>query len=208
MKIVILGASRGLGKCLYQELQNLNPGAEFLLVSRKIDLSIHGAFRADCTQETEALFERIESFTATHIIMCAGGGVHGVYESKPWHSHEWTLKLNLIFPMKLAYFCLNRLTQLEQLIFVGSSVAESAPDPLASSYCASKHGLLGFVTTLIKENKGLDIRLVSPPYMETALLPEGSWPRREGLAQKPEEVARKFVQHMMDKSRKNTHITF
>jgi short-subunit dehydrogenase len=149
----------------------------------------------------------MESFAPTHVILCAGGGVHGVYESKPWHSHEWTLQLNLIFPMKLAHFCLNHLTQLEQLIFVGSSIAESAPDPLASSYCASKHGLLGFATTLIKEDKGIDIRLMSPPYMETDLLPEGSWPRREGLAQKPEEVARKFVRHMMDKSQKNTHIT-
>lgn len=212
MKIVILGSSRGLGKELFLKLRAVHAHASFLLVSRKIHLlETHQSefveiFQADFTKDVTELFEKIKEFAPTHIICNAGGGVHGNYLNKNWKDHLWTLQLNLIFPMSLAHFCWNQIETLQQLIFIGSSVAESGPDPEASSYCASKHGLKGFVESLQIENPEADMRLMSPPYMETDLLPPGSWPRRKGLAIPPDAVAEKIVFHMMDKLAKNTHI--
>ncbi len=215
MKIAILGASRGLGKCLLGELQKISPESSYFISSRKIALleKLKGHYsnlqilECDFTGDTSQLFSSLKEFQPTHIICNAGGGVHGKFHEKNWKDHLWTLKLNLIFPMELAHFCLSQLTQLEQLSFVGSAIAESAPDENASSYCTSKHGLRGFVKTLQIENN-LDIRLISPPYMETDMLPLGSWPRREGLAKKTEDVAAQIVHQLMDKTQKSTHISF
>lgn len=215
MKVAILGASRGLGKSLLEEFHKTSPDNYFLISSRKKDLlekikESHKNIQicvCDFTSDTSELFQTLQEFQPTHVIYNAGGGVHGKFQEKNWKDHLWTLKLNLLFPMELAHFCLNQLTHLEQLVFVGSAIAEASPDENASSYCASKHGLRGFVRTLQKENE-LDIRLISPPYMETDLLPPGSWPRREGLAQKTQIVAAQIVQLLMDKTQKSTHISF
>jgi short-subunit dehydrogenase len=102
-----------------------------------------------------------------------------------------------------------------QLLFVGSAIAEDKPDPLAASYAAAKHALKGLVGSVAAEleadRKGpkdktasadrgalqVQVKLFSPGYMDTDLLPKDAWPRRKsGLLQSPSEVAKDLVRLM------------
>ena len=108
----------------------------------------------------------------------AGGGPHGKFQSKEFKDHLWAYKLNLLFPAELIHWSLRNLS-LKQFVLVGSSVAESNADPLASSYSSAKHGLKGLVSSINAEGCDFDLRLFSPPYMDTDLLPNNSQPYAE-----------------------------
>ena len=68
-----------------------------------------------------------------------------------------------------------------QVILVGSSVAESAADPKAASYCAAKHALRGLFLSLREEYPDWDLRLFSPGYMDTDMLPPHALVRKKGV---------------------------
>ena len=77
---------------------------------------------------------------------------------------------------------------------MGSSVAEDKADPGAASYAAAKHALKGLLESVILEKPDLDVRLFSPGYMDTGMLPQNAWPRQQGLAEDPDAVARRLWQ--------------
>ncbi len=206
MKWAILGASRGLGKHLYLELISKYPRSSFLISSRKDHLlteianSSTTVLKCDFTQPEPYFWEKFIEFAPTHIIYNAGGGAYGRFESKDWKDHFWTLKLNLLFPMELTHRIFKENLKYDQICFIGSQVADSVPDIHASSYCASKHGLRGFVETLKLENPTKDIRWVRPPYMETDLLPLNSKPREMGIAQNPQKIALEIIESLSQSS--------
>ena len=85
------------------------------------------------------------------------------------------------------------------MIFIGSDIADSQPDPKAGSYCAAKHGLRGLISSVVAEGDSRDIRFFRPGYMDTALLPPNAKPRREGRTLlNPRDVAQNFVQWALD----------
>lgn len=207
-RIAILGASRGLGKALAVNLAK-NEDFTLLLTSRKMTNPVFKQafapydhrvtfFSADFTkpEEVRAIFEQLKQFNAGRIIYCAGGGPFGLYEDRPWHSHAWAFQLNLLFPAQLLHHLLGAsqadFRSLKQVIFIGSAIAETKPDPGAASYSAAKHGLKGLMASVIEENRELelDIRLYSPGYMDTSMLPPNSRPRQDGsLIADPEKIA-------------------
>ncbi len=200
-KYILLGASRGLGWATYQEIKMQEPDSEILLVSRKIDskknelksLTATHSFDLTNWSKDDSLFKKIIEFQPTHIIYFAGGGPHGDFETKKWSDHEWALKISFLTPAQMIHQVAqnqNDLKALKSVVVIGSSVAESNPDPHAASYCAAKHALKGLVSTLQIENKtAFKLNLFSPGYMETDLLPARSWPRTQNQAEKPEKVA-------------------
>jgi NAD(P)-dependent dehydrogenase (short-subunit alcohol dehydrogenase family) len=97
---------------------------------------------------------------------------------------------------------------LKQFILVGSSVAESQSDPKASSYSAAKHALWGLYKTVIKENPQIDLRLFSPPYMETDMLPLHSEPRQSGKAWAPEKISSIMLEWIQDCNKTLDHYKF
>ncbi len=207
-RIAILGASRGLGLSLTERLLN-SSSVQLWLSSRKIEQladtpTLHG--RSDRvrlvtmdfskSENQRELFESLKVFKPTRIFYCAGGGPFGRFQDKPWHSHLWALNLNLIFPSQLLHTALNEMNSsmadLSQMIFVGSAIAESKADPGAASYAASKHGLKGLICSIVAEipSESLDIRLYSPGYMNTGMLPPNSRPRQDGsLIADPHKIA-------------------
>jgi short-subunit dehydrogenase len=92
------------------------------------------------------------------------------------------------------HFCLN-LPSVQQIVVVGSSIAESQPDPGAVSYAAGKHGLKGCISSLQGEVRK-DVRLFSPGYMSTDMLPPQAQARLEQTASidSAERVAKLFVE--------------
>jgi short-subunit dehydrogenase len=120
------------------------------------------------------------------VVYCAGGGPHGLFESKEWKDHAWALQLNLFSPMLLVHHWLKARRAGRngpgRFVIVGSRIAEQNPDPLASSYAAAKAGIHGFVSSVQEEleespNK---VWLFSPGYMDTDLLPSTSRVRHDG----------------------------
>lgn len=222
-KIMGLGVSRGLGRATLLSPAVLKSGAELSLISRKItqlqelqfELATQGisanAYDLDLAQNAnlENLFNLIEGFQPTRIWYFAGGGPHGDFASKNWPTHEWALQLNFLTPAKMLHHLLEqKLPNLKQVMFVGSDVAESRPDKGAASYAAAKHALKGLVTSLQLENPYFDLRLASPGYMDTDLLPRNAWPREKGLVSNPQVVAERLVQWLENSDDANRHNPF
>ena len=208
--IAFLGCSRGLGKqvCLQAQIEFENSFS--LLVARNSELLSELSLSLEKDSHWQSLdFSKEDSVEKTvellkkHSIkkLCyfAAGGPYGNFADKKWKDHMWSLQVSFLTPARLLHACLSDSElKLEQVIFIGSTVADSRPDPMASSYAASKHGLKGLVSTVIAEKPGMDLRFFRPGYMDTDLLPANTAPRLEKSVLDPKEVAWKFWQWTKD----------
>lgn len=199
-KTAILGASRGLGAELAKILKTEGGASSLFLASRKLEpiksSSIH-QMSCDFTkaEDQTKLFEALKTFSPTLLLYVAGGGPYGEFFSKSWKDHAWALELNLLFPAKLLHFAGGNLENLKEALFIGSDIAEAKPDPRAASYSASKHGLRGLLISVAEENPRVKVRLYSPGYMDTLMLPPNAKARQSGqVIHKPNIVAQDIVQ--------------
>jgi len=204
MKLALLGANRGMGWEVAQVAAKSEETNSLLACSRKLqnlenlkiqngELQIHSM---DFSKENQwpELQEKIESFQPDRIWYFAGGGPYGKYSDKNWKDHLWAWQVSFLTPARLLHNFLNpHWSFCQQLVLIGSTVAEDKPDPNAASYCAAKHALKGLVTTVLKEGHSKDIRLFSPSYMDTELLPPNAHPRQSGTKiDSPQQVAEVF----------------
>lgn len=184
--VAIFGASRGLGQSLARHISEKD--------IRVSGFSRKGPFASDFTTEAGCL--TVEKFLLEdppdRIFFMAAGGPFGAFESKAWKDHQWAWNLTFLFPARILHFLLKHNLK-PQTILIGSSVAENAGDQNAASYCAAKHALLGLYRTLRLENPDWDLRLYSPGYMDTPLLPPHAAVRNQGI-HSPEAVARELWQ--------------
>lgn len=212
--VAIFGASRGLGRELAVGFAKRAEVKSILIVARTADqlhrlavelrrvrarlddLAVHVlTFDLSKSAKLDVLMHALQEHQVHKVIYAAGGGPYGLFEERPWPSHEWALQVNLLTPAQLLHAALAKKgPQLKQWIFVGSAIAEGAGDPRAASYAAAKHGLVGLYSSLRAESPDFDVRLYSPGYMDTGLLPKSA-PQRQtpGLVQPPAQVARDFL---------------
>ncbi|MGZ5280507.1 MAG: SDR family NAD(P)-dependent oxidoreductase, partial [Pseudobdellovibrionaceae bacterium] len=190
---VLLGASRGFGLSFLQKAASEN-----ILIhnfSRKPAEAIgsveNHAFDFSNEERWEELSKQIQALAPERIFYFAGGGPFGNYQAKNWKDHQWALRVTFELPAFLLHQCLRNPKELKQFVVIGSSVAESYADPQASSYSSAKHAIKGLVTSVQAEQKAaFDLRLFSPGYMDTELLPANAWPRQQaGLVKSPAEMA-------------------
>lgn len=193
--IAILGASRGLG---YQLACQLKSQAFLYLASRNVDKlrqefeSPHQVETFDFTNEPSwmELTEQLKTKNIQRVFYIAGGGPHGSYASKQWKDHHWAYKLNFLFPSYLLHAGLNNSSLFQQFIYIGSDICEAKSDPGGASYCASKHAMKGLISSIQAEGINFDLRLFSPGYMDTDMLPPQSTPRKNNMnILNPKEVA-------------------
>lgn len=197
-RVAIIGASRGLGAALGAHLNQLHPETEILAVARRSGSCPGEWLRADVSQEEGQLqvLRALDRFRPQVVVCTVGGGPYGAFATKGWRDHQWSLQVTLLFPARLIHWALT--TGLPtQVVLVGSAVAEAQADPQAASYCAGKHGLMGLIKTLREERAALDIRLYSPGYMDTDLLPPNASVRQRPLW-KPKEVAEDLLKWMAE----------
>ncbi|MBT4761474.1 MAG: SDR family NAD(P)-dependent oxidoreductase [Bdellovibrionaceae bacterium] len=200
-KILLLGGSRGLGrKFLETVLENDNNGShQILLISRKAtQLDIESLGNIKCidfdfskTEQQKLVISEALDFQPNRVFYFASGGPYGSFSQKQWKDHQWALEVSLLCPLRV-FHALSQGVFLKQFVFIGSSVAEDAGDKAAASYAVAKHGLLGFYRSVQLESPSIDIRLFSPGYMDTDMLPAHSKPRELGLCLDPKEVAIKL----------------
>jgi NAD(P)-dependent dehydrogenase (short-subunit alcohol dehydrogenase family) len=170
-RVVIFGSSRGLGAALRQHVEAQHiPVAGWSRVNGDLSTDKGQAFA----------LEFLLSEPASKVFCVAGGGPYGPYHSQPWSAHEWALQVSFIFPAKVLHVLAARAVK-PQVVLIGSSVAEAAADPKAASYCAAKHALRGLFYTVKSEYPDWDLRLFSPGYIDTQLLPKNAPVRRAGV---------------------------
>lgn len=196
--VAILGASRGLGKALVSEY--CERGATVLAVSRSIDQDAYKTLKCDFSKNTEQtrLLRALEEFAPDKIIYCAGGGPFGDFAAKEWKDHQWAWEVSFACAARVVHWALRRGETPAQICLIGSAIAESAPEAGGASYGASKAALKSLYLSLTKAGGPMDLRLYSPGYMDTDLLPPRAWPRRENrLIWSPLEVARDICQWLL-----------
>lgn len=201
--IVVLGATRGLGyefvKCCAEKYGQV----KWMLIGRKVDrldrirtsLTDSEILGADLskTEDQDLVVEKIGQFSPDLLLYFAGGGPYGEFENKQWKDHMWAFQVSFLFPARLLHYCLKKWI-VGRFVAIGSQVAERKADPLASSYCASKHALMGLMESVVAENKSWQIGLYSPSYMDTELLPKNALPRHQGVEiLSPSEVAKDLM---------------
>ena len=205
-KVVVLGASRGLGYELSRwALENGLLEKNLLVISRKIvDSPFNNVtkfnFDLSKSEKYEELVLKLKEFAPNYIWYCAGGGPYGLFANKEWKDHHWAFHVNFYTPSRMIYnFLKGDFSKCEQFVVVGSKIAEDKPDKMAASYCAAKHALKGLVTSLHLEYPEYDLRLFSPSYMDTSLLPKNAFPRQQNLLDDPKLVAKQFLNWATDK---------
>ena len=198
-RYVILGGRRGLGRCLSLEIGARDLGSTQMVSSRKEfspQVSNAESITADLSKREDwpRLWSQIQEFGASHLVFCAGGGPYGKFGDKDFKDHLWALNVSFVS----ASFFLHQFLSSDLRQMVGSHIAEEKVDPMAASYCASKHALLGLISSVQNEYPERDIRLFSPTYLDTDMLPSHSAPREQGLARSPESAAKDMFQWMLD----------
>jgi len=202
-RVLVLGGSRGLGKALVDLLQTKKIFAESL--SRK---SVH-SFDFSKTESWPDVVHKIRALQPTRIFYCAAGGPYGDFQKYEWKDQAWSLRVTFEFPAYLIHQLLKApLTNLKQVCVIGSSIAENQADPGAAMYCAAKHGLKGLILTLQQQDLAFDLRLLSPGYMNTDLLPKGSKPRNQGQSVDPSLIAEMMIHSITDPALRCTHQSF
>src|SRR5690606_7463236 len=116
-KIVVLGASRGLGRHVCEVLTQ-SVESELLLVARTEQSLISACESvkspscspkhlkcdvADPAQQ-ELLFKKIEEFNPHIILNFIGGGPYGAYPEKDWKDHRWAIEVSFLFSARLLHF--------------------------------------------------------------------------------------------------------
>lgn len=206
-KFALLGASRGLGWAMYQVLLKTYPQSHYFLASRKI------LERADQISEKTKLIAQdfskvpgdsdflceLQKFDPSVLIYFAGGGPYGFFEQKKWESHQWCLNTTFLYPAELLHRILQDLNSwknLRKIVFIGSTIAEDQPDPMAASYSAAKHALKGLISSVKAENKSCSVQvdLFSPGYMQTKMIPANSEAFKS--AETPEAVAQCLLEFL------------
>lgn len=190
-KWFIIGASRGLGAEFVKQSQNCHSELEMFLASRKIN-----RFDTSNIENYQILAKQIVDFKPDRLFYFPGGGPYGAYQNFQWKDHEWSFNVTFKFPAFLLHYLAANTCDLKQVVLIGSAIAESNPDPYAAMYCASKHALKGLVSSLQKEGFPIPILLFSPGYIETELLPKGTWPRQSGLARPVTDIAAELLQNI------------
>lgn len=195
-RIAIVGATRGLGAELCRILP---PETRILAIGRKADRlaalrdEIGAALEplaADLTKDISDILNRIEQFQPTRVFYLAGGGPFGNFESKAWKDHQWAWEVTFVGAARVVHAALQYPLR-PQVVLCGSSVAESSGDAKAASYASAKHAILGLYRSLRLENPAFDIRLFSPGYLDTELLPKGAEVRYKGVWS-PQVVAKEL----------------
>jgi short-subunit dehydrogenase len=144
----------------------------------------------DVTKNFEALMENLRRFQADQVFYLAGGGPYGDFQNKAWKDHLWAWEVTFLSAARLLHFILAEFKG-SQMVLCGSSVAESQGDARAASYASAKHALKGLYESVRLENPDFDLRLFSPGYLDTELLPKNASVRYKGVWN-PELAAQKL----------------
>ena len=206
--MAFLGSSRGLGRAVALHMANTGHLRSALLMARSENnmQSLSAEMGVECelypvdfsqAQQIPNILDKIAEHNCERVFYFAGGGPHGLFAQKEWKDHLWSLQVSFLTPSEVLHSLLrdDRFSNLKQIVFIGSKIADNQPDPLAASYASAKHGLKGLIETVQAEHPRVDVRFYRPGYMNTELLPKNAKPRVENAPiLEPSDVAKSLVE--------------
>lgn len=215
MSYFLIGASRGFGHAVYQALHRRGETVQVCSRKNPNQIPFHFSFDASKEEDFLKLCDSLQKTEPEVLVYFPGGGPWGLYSEKSYKDHEWAFRVTFLTGSRLLHWVLaekrgGALPKLRQICFIGSAIAESQIDPKAASYCAAKHALKGLVTTVqseLKENPLIDLRLFSPPYIDTELLPANAAPRKnKAQLADPQRLSEDFLKWLESKNDILTHL--
>ena len=156
------------------------------------------------SEDHEGMVQDLLTWKPDLLVYCAGGGPHGAFSKKKWVDHQWALEVSFLFPAKVLHAFLQSKLK-TQMIFIGSQIAENEPNELSPSYGAAKKALRGLIQS-VAENTDQDVRLLSPGYMNTRMLPRNAPPRKKYEMLEPENVAVQLLDWSMSREVSHWHL--
>ena len=172
MKVLITGATGGLGQALANAFRNA--GADLLLTGRHID-SPEG-FACDLAQPegVDQLIAAVRIRWDSLDVLINNAGVLGpvgpAWENN-WQEWETAVHLNLMVPVKLCRGLIPMMTPGGSIINISGGGATS-PRPNFTAYGTAKAALVRFSETLAVETSALGIRVncIAPGIMRTRMV--------------------------------------
>ena len=221
-RILLTGASGGLGSALAHELASAN--ASLLLAGRdaaqlaRIKLpagSKHQYLQADLTtpEGIAATVQAARQFGVNVLINNAGVGGFGLFAEQAWQDVERMLATNLAAPMRLTQALLPWLSQQPEaaIVNVGSTFG-SIPFAGFAAYSTAKAGLRAFSQALRRELADTPVHVihVAPRAIDTSINSPAVRALNAALGSgmdTPESVAQLIVE-MLANNRPERHIGF
>jgi short-subunit dehydrogenase len=175
-KVLITGASGGLGQAIAKKLASL--GAKVILTSRRSEIlqnladSLGGEFiPADLSDPTAAkkLFEKINDIDI--LVLNAGLPATGKFEDMDIQEIEKIMRVNLYSPLELSKLFLPGMLKRGSghIVFV-SSLSGKAATPGSSIYSATKFGMRGLAFGMRADlnDNNIGVSVVSPGFIRDA----------------------------------------
>jgi 3-oxoacyl-[acyl-carrier protein] reductase len=187
LKVLITGASRGLGRVVAREFWNR--GANIALVARNgaaleelaASLPASGSQTAELIPAdlgdpdaaawiVDRLRRKWEYLDGLINNAAITGPIGPVWEND-WRAWQQTIQINLLAPIALCRLCIPWMRRGGAIVNLSGGGA-TGPRPNFSAYGTAKAGLVRFTETLAKETAELGIRVnaIAPGAMNTAML--------------------------------------
>lgn len=185
MKILVTGATRGIGKTI---AENLN-GTIFAVGRNEKLLKVYeNYFVCDLSEEVDlkALGDYIEENKIDILINNAGEYIYSEIENTYYSDMERVLKVNLEAPLYLISRAVPYMKEKHwgRIINIGS-ISGVVGEACASIYSASKSGLIGASKALALETAeyGITVNTINPGWVNTEMgnfsAGEGDWTKEE-----------------------------
>ncbi len=187
-RAIILGASRGLGAELAKKACANNfpvtgmarKEAPLRLLQQQLPLFEYKIADLAKAEGQDTVIRHLLEESYAKVFCVAGGGPYAAFGAANWKDHEWAWEVTFRSHARVLH-ALAQAHRFPQVILIGSSVAESGGDKGAASYAAAKHALKGLHASLRLDYPDWDLRLYSPGYMDTPLLPLNASVRQGGV---------------------------
>jgi NAD(P)-dependent dehydrogenase (short-subunit alcohol dehydrogenase family) len=187
-RAVILGSSRGLGAELakkacaatYSVTGIARKEASLKLIQQQYPLFEFKTADLAKPEGQDSVIRYLLEETFSKVFCVAGGGPYAPFGHANWKDHDWAWEVSFRAHARVLH-AMAQAHRFEQVILIGSSVAESEGDKGAASYAAAKHALKGLHSSLRLDYPDWDVRLYSPGYMDTPLLPLNAGVRKGGV---------------------------
>lgn len=228
-RIIVTGASSGIGYCLSQRLAR--KGAQVLATARRTERLLQLQKETRCSENKDqvgtldylagdltdpavrqALMQVVEERWGgclDGLINNAGIGAIGPFSQASSERLERILEVDLVAPLELTRSAFARLKKGNQpfVMMVGSVLGHRAV-PWKSEYCAAKFALRGFAESLRIEwlAEGIDVLHVSPSttdseFFDSLVQTEQSSAGRSWMAMSPDAVAGTIVRAIQGRKR-------
>lgn len=173
MKVLVTGATRGIGKSIFEELSKDYEVCAVARTEEKLkSLGAKGYFACDLSKDLSNLCEYIKKNEFDIIINDAGEYVYGGIETMTDPQIDSIFKTNLIAPVKIisAATPYMKTAKWGRIVNIGS-ISGVMGEAYASLYSSSKSGLIGLTKALALElaEYNITVNTINPGWVDTEL---------------------------------------